>query len=53
LSYSFSAPARIGDRLHDFVEALEEALLAANPAGRWEERVVTEVLTARRCSPAR
>lgn len=53
LSYSFSAPARLGDRLPDFVEALEEALLAANPAGRWEERVVTEVLTARRCSPAR
>ncbi|MBN6055170.1 class I SAM-dependent methyltransferase, partial [Nonomuraea sp. RK-328] len=48
LSYSYSSPAALGDRLRTFVEALREALLADNPAGRWEQELVTEVLVARR-----
>lgn len=48
LSYSYSSPARLGDRLPAFVEALRRALLADNPAGRWEQRLTTEVLVARR-----
>ncbi|MGI5290381.1 class I SAM-dependent methyltransferase [Nonomuraea polychroma] len=48
LSYSYSSPARLGDRLPAFVDALREALLADNPAGRWEQVLVTEVLVARR-----
>ncbi|MEV0196262.1 class I SAM-dependent methyltransferase [Nonomuraea sp. NPDC050691] len=48
LSYSYSSPAALGDRLHAFVEALRGALLADNPAGRWEQELVTEVLIARR-----
>ncbi|WP_214320296.1 class I SAM-dependent methyltransferase [Nonomuraea sediminis] len=48
LSYSFSSPAKLGDRLPAFMVALREALLADNPSGLWVERVVTEVLMARR-----
>ncbi|GAA2203866.1 class I SAM-dependent methyltransferase [Nonomuraea monospora] len=48
LSYSYSAPARLGDRRRAFVETARRELLAANPSGRWERTAVTEVLTARR-----
>ncbi|WP_431925488.1 class I SAM-dependent methyltransferase [Nonomuraea jabiensis] len=48
LSYSYSSPARLGDRLPTFVETLRRALLADNPAGRWEQELVSEVLVARR-----
>ncbi|MEV0821056.1 class I SAM-dependent methyltransferase [Nonomuraea rubra] len=48
LSYSYSAPARLGDRLAAFKEEARRRLLAANPSGRWELATVTEVLTARR-----
>ncbi|MFI7690491.1 class I SAM-dependent methyltransferase [Nonomuraea sp. NPDC049655] len=48
LSYSYSSPARLGDRLPAFVETLRRALLAGNPTGRWEQRLTTEVLVARR-----
>ncbi|MEQ4719695.1 hypothetical protein [Nonomuraea sp. B19D2] len=48
LSFSYTAPARLGDRMEPFKEAARKALLAANPAGRWEQAVVTEVLLARR-----
>ncbi|WP_327590391.1 class I SAM-dependent methyltransferase [Nonomuraea sp. NBC_00507] len=48
LSYSYSAPARLGDRLEAFTDAAREALLASNPSGRWEYVTETEVLTARR-----
>ncbi|MFI9595652.1 class I SAM-dependent methyltransferase [Nonomuraea sp. NPDC052265] len=48
LSYSYSSPARLGDRLPAFVMALRRALLDDNPAGRWEQRLATEVLVARR-----
>ncbi|MEV4174159.1 class I SAM-dependent methyltransferase [Nonomuraea sp. NPDC049709] len=48
LSYSYTAPARLGDRVPAFVEAARRELLAQNPAGTWELVAVTEVLTARR-----
>ncbi|MGP3917177.1 class I SAM-dependent methyltransferase [Nonomuraea sp. 10N515B] len=48
LSYSYSAPARLGDRLEAFTDAAREALLASTPSGRWEYVTETEVLTARR-----
>ncbi|NUP03761.1 MAG: class I SAM-dependent methyltransferase [Nonomuraea sp.] len=48
LSYSFTAPARLGDRLPAFVAEARAALLAANPSGRWEMVRITEVLIARR-----
>jgi hypothetical protein len=48
LSYSYSSPSMLGDRLHAFVEALSKALLADNPTGRWEQELTTEVLVARR-----
>jgi SAM-dependent methyltransferase len=48
LSYSYCSPARLGDRLAAFTEAAGAALEAENPSGEWEERVVTEVLIARR-----
>jgi ubiquinone/menaquinone biosynthesis C-methylase UbiE len=48
LSYSYSTPARLGDRLPAFVEALGDALAQANPSGVWEEEVATEVVIARR-----
>ncbi|NUW39216.1 class I SAM-dependent methyltransferase [Nonomuraea rhodomycinica] len=48
LSYSYSSPAALGDRLGAFVAAFRAALLAADPAGRWEQDLVTEVLIARR-----
>ncbi|WP_177240775.1 class I SAM-dependent methyltransferase [Nonomuraea wenchangensis] len=48
LSYSYSSPGVLGDRLPVFVEALRKALLADNPAGRWEQELTTEVLIARR-----
>lgn len=48
LSYSYTAPARLGDRLQAFVEAARAALLAAEPSGRWELTATTEVLLARR-----
>ncbi|MFE0148188.1 class I SAM-dependent methyltransferase [Nonomuraea sp. NPDC059007] len=48
LSYSYSAPARLGERKDAFVGALRAALTAANPSGRWVEEVRTQVLLARR-----
>ncbi|MGW0806144.1 class I SAM-dependent methyltransferase [Nonomuraea sp. NPDC002799] len=48
LSYSYSSPARLGDQLPAFVKTLRQALLADNPAGEWEQQLVTEVLVARR-----
>jgi SAM-dependent methyltransferase len=48
LSLSYTAPARLGDRLPAFVEAARAALLAGHPSGRWEQVIVTEVLIARR-----
>ncbi|NUW34070.1 class I SAM-dependent methyltransferase [Nonomuraea sp. SMC257] len=51
LSYSYSSPAVLGDRLGAFVVAFREALLAGNPAGRWEQDLVTEVLIAGRTEP--
>ncbi|WP_405146255.1 class I SAM-dependent methyltransferase [Sphaerisporangium sp. NBC_01403] len=48
LSYSYSTPARLGDRLPEFVEALGQALAEAHPSGVWEEEIVTEVVIARR-----
>ncbi|WP_158088569.1 class I SAM-dependent methyltransferase [Thermoactinospora rubra] len=48
LSLSYSSPARLGDRLDAFVQAVRRALLEANPEGRWVERIRTEVLVARR-----
>ncbi|MFI7639671.1 hypothetical protein [Nonomuraea sp. NPDC049400] len=48
LSYSYSSPARLGDRLPAFVRKLRQALLADNPAGRWEQELSAEVLVARR-----
>jgi SAM-dependent methyltransferase len=48
LSYSYTAPARLGDRLESLTEAARKALLAHNPSGRWEQRTLTEVLIARR-----
>lgn len=48
LSYSYSSPARLGDRLPAFIKTLRRALLADNPAGRWEQKLATEVLVARR-----
>ncbi|MFI6496693.1 class I SAM-dependent methyltransferase [Nonomuraea typhae] len=48
LSYSYSAPAKLGDRRDAFVRAMREALLAANPSGRWVEDIKTQVLLARR-----
>ncbi|MFI9844330.1 class I SAM-dependent methyltransferase [Nonomuraea sp. NPDC051941] len=48
LSYSYSSPARLGERLPAFVETLRRALLADNPAGRWEQELASEVLVARR-----
>ncbi|MEU4574706.1 class I SAM-dependent methyltransferase [Nonomuraea sp. NPDC023979] len=48
LSYSYSSPARLGDRVTRFAAAVREALLEARPSGVWEQRVVTSVLVARR-----
>lgn len=48
LSLSYSTPARLGDRLSAFVEALDNALAEADPSGVWEEEIITDVLTARR-----
>jgi ubiquinone/menaquinone biosynthesis C-methylase UbiE len=48
LSYSYSSPAVLGDRLNAFVEALRKALLADNPIGQWEQQLMTEMLIARR-----
>ncbi|MBE1585959.1 class I SAM-dependent methyltransferase [Nonomuraea angiospora] len=48
LSYSYSSPARLGDRLEAFKEAARKALLDLDPSGTWEYTDVIEVLTARR-----
>ncbi|MFI6292060.1 class I SAM-dependent methyltransferase [Nonomuraea sp. NPDC050790] len=48
LSYSYSAPARLGARQDAFVGALRAALTEVNPSGRWVEEVRTQVLLARR-----
>ncbi|WP_219466681.1 class I SAM-dependent methyltransferase [Nonomuraea rhizosphaerae] len=48
LSFSYSTPARLGDRVEAYMEAVRRALLADNPSGVWEHRHVTQVLTARR-----
>ncbi|MEV4106421.1 class I SAM-dependent methyltransferase [Nonomuraea sp. NPDC049695] len=48
LSYSYTAPARLGARVESFKEAARKALLRLNPTGRWEHVAVTEVLIARR-----
>jgi SAM-dependent methyltransferase len=47
-SLSYAARPRFGDRAAAFEAALTEALLAQNPSGRFEERVETEVIVARR-----
>ncbi len=48
LSYSYSSPGRLGERLAEFTEAVRAALSAAGPPPVWEQRVVTQVLVARR-----
>lgn len=48
LSYSFSAPALLGDRLVAFVDELATALLDLDPGGRFEEQQTTEAILARR-----
>ncbi|MEU6710142.1 class I SAM-dependent methyltransferase [Nonomuraea sp. NPDC046802] len=48
LSYSYTAPARLGDRVAAFTEAARKELVALNPEGRWEHTTETEVLIARR-----
>jgi hypothetical protein len=48
LSLSFSTPARLGPRLHDFVEAVAHALAEARPTGGWPEEITTEIVIARR-----
>jgi len=48
LSYSASAPARLGGRREEFVAELRAALLAAEPSGRWEESFVTGLVIAGR-----
>ncbi|MEV6155857.1 hypothetical protein AB0L53_36500 [Nonomuraea sp. NPDC052129] len=48
LSYSYTTPDRLGDRVAEFTDAVRRVLLAANPSGVWEERAITEVLVARR-----
>ncbi|WP_440105828.1 class I SAM-dependent methyltransferase [Streptosporangium sp. H16] len=48
LSFSYSSPARLGERLPAFTEAVREALAAVNPSGEWPEEVVTEIVVARR-----
>ncbi|GAA3259282.1 class I SAM-dependent methyltransferase [Nonomuraea helvata] len=48
LSYSYTAPARLGTRVESFKEAARKALAGLNRTGRWEHVAVTEVLIARR-----
>ncbi|MEU8378237.1 methyltransferase domain-containing protein [Streptosporangium sp. NPDC048865] len=48
LSFSYSSPARLGERMPAFTKAVHEALDAANPSGEWREEVVTEIVVARR-----
>ncbi|WP_431911002.1 class I SAM-dependent methyltransferase [Nonomuraea jabiensis] len=48
LSYSYSSPARLGDRLEAFKEAARKALLDLDPSGTWEYTDLIEVLIARR-----
>jgi hypothetical protein len=48
LSYSFSAPVRLGDTLDAFKADLRAALLEANPNGIFREEVVSEVIIATR-----
>lgn len=48
LSYSYTTPTKLGDRVAEFTDAVRQVLLADNPSGVWEERAVTEVLIARR-----
>lgn len=48
LSYSYSAPALLGERLDDFVRDLEDEIGAAYPSGKIIERIQTEALLARR-----
>ncbi|GAA3796724.1 class I SAM-dependent methyltransferase [Sphaerisporangium flaviroseum] len=48
LSFSYSSPARLGDRLPAFLERLEQALVESNPTETWEEEIATEVVVARR-----
>ncbi|MCK2217610.1 class I SAM-dependent methyltransferase [Actinomadura sp. ATCC 31491] len=50
LSYSFSSPARLGDRLEAFVEEARRELVAENPSGEWRYVRQAEVLLARRPS---
>lgn len=48
LSYSFSAPQRLGWSLDAFKTELRAALLAANPTGIFREEFVSEVIIATR-----
>ena len=47
-SYSYSAPALLGDNADAFAAELRRKLLAANPTGRWTETVRTEAIIATR-----
>ncbi|HZZ32782.1 MAG TPA: class I SAM-dependent methyltransferase [Phenylobacterium sp.] len=47
-SLSYAARPRFGDEAVVFETALTEALLTQNPSGRFQERVQTEVIVARR-----
>ncbi|HXA39455.1 MAG TPA: hypothetical protein VNW53_10675, partial [Phenylobacterium sp.] len=49
-SLSYAARPRFGDRAAAFEAALAEALLTQTPSGRFEERVETEVIVARRAA---
>lgn len=48
LSYSYSAPALLGDRLDQFIADLNEALNDQLPDGRVTEQIETEALIAQR-----
>ena len=47
-SYSYSAPALLGNNADAFAAELRRKLLAANPTGRWTETVRTEAIIATR-----
>lgn len=47
-SYSYSAPALLGDKADEYAAELRRELLAANPSGRWTETVRTEAIIASR-----
>lgn len=47
-SYSYSAPALLGEKADEFAAELQRELLAVNPSGRWTETVRTEAIIATR-----